>query len=135
MKVQCLDALVEAVEVGLSQQLVQGSASGGWVSRRRSTNHSFSGQRGATRVMERLGVSLTLATTRPTSGKGGNAYMSRLSQGWRNASTKTAWGSGTREQYRGSFALRRVTNKSNDGSPKSVVERLPPVVGETTLSL
>ena len=87
----------------------QGSVRSGWVSRRRkSANHSSSGQREATRVMERLGVSLTLAAIRPTRGKGGSAYTSRLSQGCRNASSKTAWGSGTREQYRGSFALRRV---------------------------
>ena len=58
----------------------QGSTRGGWVSRSRSANHSFSGQKGATRVMERLGVSLTRATTLPTRGKGGNAYRSRLSQ-------------------------------------------------------
>ena len=44
-------------------------------------NHSFSGQRGVTRVMERLWVSLTRATTLPTRGKGGNTYRSRLVQG------------------------------------------------------
>ena len=69
----------------------QGSARGGWVSRRRrSVNHSFSGQRGATRVMERLRVSLTRPITLQTRGKGRNAYTSRLSQRWRNTSSKTA---------------------------------------------
>ena len=94
----------------------QGSTRGGWVSRsRRSVDHSFSGQRGSNRVMEILGVSLTMATTRPTRGKGENTYTSRLG----NASSKTAWGSGTRKQYRGSFALRHVANRSSDGEPQT----------------
>ena len=85
----------------------QGRVRGGWVSRSsKSANHSFSGQRGATRVIATRDDSQTRAITRPTRGKGGNVYRSGSSQGCRNTSSKTAWGSGTSEQYRGSFALR-----------------------------
>ena len=96
-----------------------GSARGGWVSRRRrSTNHNFSGQRGAISVMERFGVSLTLTTTLSNRWNGGSSYTSRWFHGWRNASSKTAWGSGIREQYRGNFALRCVANRSIVGDPQ-----------------
>ena len=82
-----------------------------------SANHAFSGQRRATTVIERFGVSLTRATTLSTSWKAGNAYVSRLSQGCREAFSKRAWGSGIREQYRGSLALRCVANRSSAGDP------------------
>ena len=101
-----------------SRRSHSGSARGGWVRRGSSfANHAFSGQRGATRVIERFGVSLTRATTLSTRWKGGNAYVSRLSQGCRRASSKRAWGSGIRKQYRGSLALRCVANRSSVGDP------------------
>ena len=49
-------------------------------------------------VMERFGITLTLATTLSTRWKGGNMYTSRSFHGWRKASSKTACGSGIREQ-------------------------------------
>ena len=117
MKVQHVDALMVQTAMGLPKQLVPARQRQGWLVRRSSKNHSFSGQRGATRVIATCDDSWTRAITRPTRGKGGNAYRSRSSQGWRNASSKTAWGSGTSEQYRGSFALRHVANRSIDGLP------------------
>ena len=74
MKVQHVDALVEEVAVGLPKHRLshQGMARGGRVSRsRRSANHSFYGQRGATRVIATRDDSRTQAITRPTRGKGG----------------------------------------------------------------
>ena len=67
MKVQRIDTLVEEVAVRLPEQAVhQGRVKGGWASRiRRSTNHSFSGQRGATRVIATGDDSRTRAITRP----------------------------------------------------------------------
>ena len=41
------------------------------------------------------------------------------SQGRRNTSSKTAWESRTREQHRGSIAVRRIANKSSDREPQA----------------
>ena len=128
MTVQRMDALVEATEVGLPQQPVPPRQHERWLGQQKKKVREplLLWPERSDQSHREIGVPLTLATTLPIREKEGNVYMARLSQGWQNASSKTAWGSGTREQYRGSPAT---------GSPKRSAERSPPVGGETTLSL
>ena len=98
-----------------SSQFHSGSARGGWVRRgSSSTNHAFSGHRGATRVIKRFGVSLTRATTLST------RWKERIRVEIVPGVTEGVFedGLGIRKQYRGSLALRCVAYKSRVGEPQ-----------------
>ena len=120
MKVQRVGALMEQVAMGLPKQLVPARKNQGWLgpAEAASLRTTPSLAREVRPESSRLAMTAgrERSPDRPEQREGTRKGPGRP-QGWRNASSKTACGSGTSEQYRGSFALRQVANRSIDGLP------------------
>ena len=146
MKVQCVDALVEEVEVGLPKQPVPLRKRQRWLGQQEEEVCKptlLRPEKGNQSHGEIWGVS-DLSHDSPDHRKGRKCvnvqvlhmdHAFRHAWACRNASSKMPWGSGTRERYRGSFALRCVANKSSNGEPQHKGVPLPPGGGETTRTL